>query len=694
MVAGEISSAAYINAVNNADGMKTSIEENVSVLKKMVKEKEEELIALREGNNIKSDKLHLKLSKAEHALKKSEDKIKELLKQVVASEASLSLFRDAHTTKESELMEIMNQCERIQAALKESEESREVVEQRRAERKGLGFAEAKTEFYQQVQTAIERLNNECAVLQEHLNSEHQLSNSEVSREVTQLQQEIHACNEALNEANFALKRAESQFVITEKEQIEYIKHSVTLIKLQQAQGEVTDLREAKLILESEMIVMEQSLRNRVADIEKINTNLKQSQEDLSKVVAEKDILVKKWEQQENNYMEKVVEVDKIRASVKELENTVEMLKSEAHSLNVELIVANEKLRVEIASNEKTVDALTDLEQEYLQLRKQKETSDSELERLKNRYAIEVNKAQQIADDLKEEVTKLQNQLVIEETIANEKLEKMHEKVDQLEVEISKSKAMQVEADMQLTQKDLRCQELIAEKQQLEGRLSDAISRADTMCREPEQKSKDCDDEIKELRRQLELKVREVNRLGVLCDEFDEIEDNYRQKLYALVKERDELKSRLNTPEASDSKATLTERRQSMTRDTLLSRNVADSKTSEVDEDLVVENRELKRRCSVQEQRINDLEKLCDEADECEEKLKNEIAVLHRELDALKKNAVSNDIKTSNDNVNSILSSDNNEAASETTLCKGLESTANLSQSPAMAKGNIGRCAQQ
>uniref|UniRef100_A0A7I4YVY1 BZIP domain-containing protein n=1 Tax=Haemonchus contortus TaxID=6289 RepID=A0A7I4YVY1_HAECO len=68
----------------------------------------------------------------------------------------------------------------------------------------------------------------------------------------------------------------------------------------------------------------------------------------------------------------------------------------------------------------------------------------------------------------------------------------------------------------------------------------------------EQNPKELEKEIKELKRLVEIKTREVNRLGDLCDAFDEVEANYRTKVSGLIKENEKLKAQVQmlTPETT------------------------------------------------------------------------------------------------------------------------------------------------
>ncbi|WKY16712.1 hypothetical protein Q1695_001381 [Nippostrongylus brasiliensis] len=117
-----------------------------------------------------------------------------------------------------------------------------------------------------------------------------------------------------------------------------------------------------------------------------------------------------------------------------------------------------------------------------------------------------------------------------------------EQLFRLEDELKESKVARDEVEAELTKFSRQSTELLAEKQGLEAKLAEAMANAKVLA---EQGSKGNEKEIAELKRALELKTREIDRLGKLCDEFDDIEADYRQKVFSLIKERDELKAKLD-----------------------------------------------------------------------------------------------------------------------------------------------------
>ncbi|KAK6015484.1 hypothetical protein OSTOST_19091, partial [Ostertagia ostertagi] len=143
---------------------------------------------------------------------------------------------------------------------------------------------------------------------------------------------------------------------------------------------------------------------------------------------------------------------------------------------------------------------------------------------------------------------------------------------------------------------------------------------------------------------------------ILCDEFDDIEANYRQKLFNLIRERDQLKALLDPstiPEVPNLRTALTEGVQMLSPETTLVSNderSADSRVKELqkivqqlteentrlaqlrtieDTKMAKEIEELRRRCKLQENRIFELEKICDDVDESESKLRRRIVELEK-----------------------------------------------------------------
>ncbi|VDM54996.1 unnamed protein product [Angiostrongylus costaricensis] len=589
-----------------------------------------------------------------------------VLEQLRSLSVELEKYRTKSTSQDSEILEAnrkLDERERIEIALRQSEKCRlEASTQCSAIENELNTVRVKLDSLEQVEATVERLKNECAVLQEQLCAE-KLGYDVLNREVEQLRREKNACNEAIEQVSFALKEAETRASIAEKDLLNHTKchteelrsriveletqiaaypvereclenklaeqlkketlalakNEKTMEALEKAEAEIADLRKAKDDLQNEVRLMKESHEDYIARTEKlaatvveleVQVDLLQCERDELKdkmVVAderhekaianaeemidslksdiesglsERELLCNRLAAAENS--KGILERDfaEMRNSMMELESTIDMLKSEVRSKSEELAAANDKLKAEIATNAQTANAFTSLEKEHLRLKKEKETFYVELEEQRKCYAFEVQTAQ--------------------------KLEEMTKEICRMEQEICESKASRVEADMQLTQLHKRCGELAAEKQQLEARLSNLIPSADHI-EQTAKRPSNFDEELKKLRKQLEIKTREIDRLAGLCDEFDEIEDNYRRELFAAIKERDQLKAQLSalkSPEDPNLEVAFTEGMEALTLETSFGHSNCD---------------------------VN----ICDEADESEERMKNEITELKKQVAALR-----------------------------------------------------------
>ncbi|KAK6024957.1 hypothetical protein OSTOST_09154, partial [Ostertagia ostertagi] len=121
-----------------------------------------------------------------------------------------------------------------------------------------------------------------------------------------------------------------------------------------------------------------------------------------------------------------------------------------------------------------------------------------------------------------------------------------------------------------------------------------------------------------------------DRLGDLCDEFDDIEANYRQKLFNLIRERDQLKALLDPstiPEVPNLRTALTEGVQMLSPETTLVSNDERSADSRV--------KELQKIVQQLTEENTRLAQICDDVDESESKLRRRIVELEKEISAQK-----------------------------------------------------------
>ncbi|KAJ1358516.1 hypothetical protein KIN20_016960 [Parelaphostrongylus tenuis] len=554
------SAVSYAEEVAAAKENSAILEGKLEALKNVIEENSADLKVLRDQSEKIRLEMQMELEELESGLVKSEEESRELLKQLVASKDEMAVVREAHATCEMELMSAKDELRRTEIALRESEERQlKAFEQCLAVEEELKGLRAKLDSKEELETSVEKLKDECALLQQKLCAE-QLRYDVCSRELEQLRQENNVCNEALKQANLALTEAETRADAVEKDLSDRIKCLTEdfTSRITELEGEMRryivekDRLEVALVKQQE-IESSITLKNKelVESLEKAHA----AQRELQKVNEDLLSQAMLMKQSENDH---ISEKEKMCASIAKLESVVETLKAEACSKSEELVATNEKLKTEILANGQRASAYASLEEEYIRLKKAKEALNIELEEQKNRYVSEVNSAHS---------TKLQNKLTSEEASARQKM-------DNMATEISRSAKNE--------------------------------------------------------------------RLGDLCDEFDEIEANYRQEIFALIKERDELNKQLHPsqyPEVPDLEVAFTEGMETLAVGKSLSHsNVDASLKSKENEDLLMEVQELRRRCAFQERRINDLEKICDEADESEEKMKSEISELIKKVAALEASA--------------------------------------------------------
>ncbi|KJH52827.1 hypothetical protein DICVIV_01034 [Dictyocaulus viviparus] len=162
--------------------------------------------------------------------------------------------------------------------------------------------------------------------------------------------------------------------------------------------------------------------------------------------------------------------------------------------------------------------------------------------------------------------------------------------------------------------------------------------------ELEEQSENSNNSCEELKRVLRMKTAEAERLGVLCDEFDEIENDYKQQVSTLIKERDQLKEQLNSLFANGDRYQRAELREKDF-DTSLIRSVGNLNLTSDKDKIFMENEELKRRCVILEERIIQFEKMSDEANKAGNTAQNEVYSSHKPV-ASRNNILSSASKTS------------------------------------------------
>lgn len=594
-------------------------------------------VATRELAELREDILTLSetLDKAKSALQKAEERAaaaekdlaehvrchtEELNSRVGELENAVAAYIAEKTALSAQLEQ---QQQKEQATIEELRKSNEMVAKLEADMSFvrdenydlLAELERGKQLYEAKALESEKVKSDFGVLQSSM--------SVLESESSLLKEELEAANEKLR-----LSEASSA------ETIESLK------------SEIAKLTNQRDYLNNQLAEAEELRENIEKHMVELRLSVTEKQAELMAFASMKEKLETEWQSKEKDYLRRILAAENAISSIPELESTVQQLKTEAHSLSEELCVANKRLLSETELKEKASDALGALEKEYSSLKQAKKEMEKEYEEAKLRFDLEICSAKKIAGELKEEVKNLEDRLTIEESAAKVKLDAVSSEVTRLEAELEENKLAQAEAERQLTEFSVRSHELLLEKQSLETRLAEALASAQAESSRVDEK------EMKELRRLLEIKTREVNRLGDLCDEFDEIEADYRQKVFSLIRERDELKAQLDpssVPVVPNLRAALHDGVKMLSPDVSLAQNDGtDSKLKQLEQKLLKlteekvrlekmrsldekQREELRMQCKAHEKRILELEKICDEADASEEGLRSRIAELEKEI---------------------------------------------------------------
>ncbi|VDL70523.1 unnamed protein product [Nippostrongylus brasiliensis] len=658
-----------------ATAAKEDAEKRCDELRK-IREKDEELLSLKEASNIDYIKLQEKLSETALALEKCEESNEQIRRELAESIEERTQLREIQLASEQELWKIKDDLKNVTDALQVSEESRakatlenasflEELNSVRAE------IEEKSRFIETEMAKIEDLKSKCTAFEEQLIAE-KLARDVANREMEQLRDENSTATIELERAKSALLDAEIKAAEAQKELEEHIKcHTEELnTRVGELESKITSYTAEKDSLLAKLeeqrcreIVMREEMEKADEHIAKLELELVDTKKENSKLFGElelgKELYVGKATEAENLSNELTIantlistledERDRLRRELNSLNEQLgsnkesskkaieclqsevaeltaerdslvaglssaeelnkkfvkdldEQLKTESRTLSEELTEADSRLKIEAEAKTKATKALAALEEQFVGLQKAKK---------------------ECAADLKAEIVNLENRLTQEEAIAQEK--GVRAQLDRLEVELKESKLARDEVEAELTKFSRQSTELLAEKQSLEAKLAEAMANAKAFA---EQGSKGNEKEIAELKRALELKTREIDRLGNLCDEFDDIEADYRQKVFSLIRERDELKAKLDPSSVKVVPVllnALTEGVKPLTPDN--SMICGEQSAQSVNE--------LEKKLNALKEEKMRLEKICDDADACEQELRMKIGHLLKEVEELK-----------------------------------------------------------
>uniref|UniRef100_A0A7I4YIZ8 FYVE-type domain-containing protein n=1 Tax=Haemonchus contortus TaxID=6289 RepID=A0A7I4YIZ8_HAECO len=404
-------------------------------------------------------------------------------------------------------------------------------------------------------------------------------------------------------------------------------------------------RDERDSLKSSLAEAEVNKANLEKDLIELGECAFKSQEKIAALIAELAKSEEEWKDKEKEYQARINVAEEVAKKVPQLESTADYLIAETVTLNNTIKEVNSKLAAEAESKREATKALTDLEEQHFSLREEKKVIEKEYEEAKARFDAELTTTHNEARNLKEEMMLLEERLAKEKSAANTKLSRLN-------AELRESKVAQAEAEAQATEYRQKSEELMEKCALLESKLGEAANE------KSEQNSKDIEKELEELQRLVELKEREINRLGDLCDEFDEVEANYKTKVFGLLDENEKLKAQLGLitkPEIPNLRAALTEGVQMLTPETTLvpsDDRVSEEKVKELEKmvdqltkentrleqnskDIENEMKEWKRLVELKEREINRLGDLCDEFDEVEANYKTKVFGLLDENEKLK-----------------------------------------------------------
>ncbi|XGW30123.1 hypothetical protein V3C99_009270 [Haemonchus contortus] len=417
-------------------------------------------------------------------------------------------------------------------------------------------------------------------------------------------------------------------------------------------AELATLSDERDSLKSSLAEAEVNKANLEKDLIELGECAFKSQEKIAALIAELAKSEEEWKDKEKEYQARINAAEEVAKKVPQLESTADYLKAETVTLNNTIKEVNSKLVAEAESRLQATKALTDLEEQHSSLKEEKKVIEKEYEEAKAQFDAELTTAHNEARNLKEEMVLLEERFAKEVSAANAKIEATTAELSRLNVELRESKVAQAEAEAQATEYCQKSEELMEKCASLESKLGEAANE------KSEQNSKDIEKELKELERLVELKDREINRLGDLCDEFDEVEANYKTKVFGLLDENEKLKAQLGLitkPKVPNLRAALTEGVQMLTPETTLApggERVSEEKCKELEKmvdqltkentrleqnskDIENEMKEWKRLVELKEREINRLGDLCDEFDEVEANYKTKVFGLLDENEKLK-----------------------------------------------------------
>ncbi|VDM65181.1 unnamed protein product, partial [Strongylus vulgaris] len=585
-------------ALSNEESRREEAEENVKKATEAVERVQEQMRDLQ---------LTLTAQKAqfEEKLKDAEEKAVELTENIENSAELIKGLEEIKAKSEEQIQTLQSEnalqtkkCEEKiaeveQAMIRVHELEQEVDQLRKSKENLLVEVQLAKHVYEENQTEIEKLNCASAESKKVIGS--------LEMELDCLKCQLAAANEKSNEA------AELQ-------------QALETLKCETAA--ITSERDA---FKDRLRVAEDSNKKFIEEADRGKEALAQAQEKSVVLASQMAVIEEKFREKEKNCEEAVAALEQAKGTIAVLENEKALLRSELSSL------------------------------------------EAELESTKKQSTEEIGLAQQKEQKNSKEVTKLREALVEKERFADE-LAKKCDKFEETEAELKEQiNCLNKERD-QLKSQISSSEKLVMSNTNEEGfkeKIAALEGEIHMLKVEKDQLKRianyaECN-EINELKRYLAIKDETIEYLEKQCDEVDDLEAKYQQEINDLTKERDTLKAQIepaSEPVVPNLRAALTEGIKPLTPDHSMScsgdsmketreRIVAVEKENTILKQEIDRLRkfaaysncdeigELKKCLAFKDERIEYLEKQCDDIDDLEAKYQKEIDDLIKERDRLK-----------------------------------------------------------
>ncbi|KAL6740748.1 hypothetical protein Aduo_014072 [Ancylostoma duodenale] len=569
---------------------------------------------------------------------KSEEEMEGLKRQLEATVNDLTLLREVQTESELDVLRLKDE---LNSKAMDAEKAREDAIRSKAELESVqSELKEKLDLFKEEQAKVAEMCSKIATLEEQLEAE-KLARDVTGREIEQLREENNVTMEALKEAKSTMTVAESRAEEAEKKLEEqkqrqkalqsriseldlvaagYLAEKAVLerqvanerAKVAQFKNEVDDLCELTTKLKEEMakqvealdelrtdlLEQKQMMERKVAEDVETSKKMAELEQEVGVLLEAKKSLTEEVQRGKDLCEEKLAEIEKLTAAAAEFKESLTALQLERDSLKGELTTASEKLveneiaEQEISSLKSKIAALTserdDLERRVTAVEEEVTKKYSE-DATKLEAALEQSKAELVAVTAQKAL--LEEEFNVKENEYKEKLavsEKLRQQVGELEsaVEQLRAEGSKLSGELDAAKEKLSVE--LAAKEEAEEAMS-------TMESEKFSLKNEVDILLVELKAANQQHEREITDANKTIDELRQ------QEL--------RLKERIEAAEATAKEG--------------------------ISGDPSKEIAKLQRALEVKEAYVEDLSKECDKFDEIEAELKEEIAKLCKERDALK-----------------------------------------------------------